>query len=29
MLSRRGLLAKYCGGIILKIGEFVKAKKLE
>jgi hypothetical protein len=28
-LHRRGLLAKYCGGIILKIGEFVKAKKLE
>jgi len=28
-LHRRGLLEKYCAGIILKIGEFVKAKKLE
>eukprot|EP00088_Acartia_fossae_P017284 TRINITY_DN19790_c0_g1_i1.p1 TRINITY_DN19790_c0_g1~~TRINITY_DN19790_c0_g1_i1.p1 ORF type:complete len:193 (+),score=44.64 TRINITY_DN19790_c0_g1_i1:50-628(+) len=28
-LHRRGLLKKYCASTILKIGEFVKAKKLE
>lgn len=28
-LHRRGFLKKYCSGIMLKIGEFVKAKKLE
>jgi len=28
-LHRRGLLEKYCSGIILKISDFVKAKKLE